>query len=64
MNLSIENAINAKLKNIFEQLGLDSKFATIKMSDRPELSDLQCNGALALAKEYNDEGDGRLEFIF
>lgn len=50
MNLSIESVINAKLKTAFEKLGLDSKFAVVKMSDRPDLSDLQCNGALALAK--------------
>ena len=50
MNLSIENAINAKLNTIFDELGLDKKFAVVKMSDRPDLSDLQCNGALALAK--------------
>lgn len=50
MNLSIENAINAKLNIIFDELGLDKKFAVVKMSDRPDLSDLQCNGALALAK--------------
>lgn len=50
MNLTIDSAINDKLKNIFAQLGLDSKFATVKVSDRPDLSDFQCNGALALAK--------------
>ena len=50
MNLSIENAINTKLEMIFDELGLDKKFAVVKMSDRPDLSDLQCNGALALAK--------------
>ena len=47
MNLSIENAINTKLEMIFDELGLDKKFAVVKMSDRPDLSDLQCNGALA-----------------
>lgn len=50
MNLSIENAINTKLNIIFDELGLDKKFAVVKISDRPDLSDLQCNGALALAK--------------
>ncbi len=50
MNLSLENAINEKLSNIFDELGLDKKFAVVKISDRPDLSDLQCNGALALAK--------------
>lgn len=50
MNLSLENIINQKLKKIFVQLGLDEKFAVVKISDRPDLSDFQCNGALALAK--------------
>ncbi len=50
MSLSLENTLNKKLKNIFNQLGLDSKFASVKVSDRPDLSDFQCNGALALAK--------------
>lgn len=50
MNLSIENLMNQKLAAVFEKLGLDSKFAVVKVSDRPDLSDFQCNGALALAK--------------
>ena len=50
MTLSIEKTINKKLETIFAQLNLDTKFAVIKTSDRPDLSDLQCNGALALAK--------------
>ena len=50
MPLSLENTLNQKLVNIFNALGLDSKFAFVKVSDRPDLSDFQCNGALALAK--------------
>lgn len=50
MNLSMENLINQKLVKIFEKLGLASEFAVVKVSDRPDLSDFQCNGALALAK--------------
>lgn len=50
MTLSLEKTINQKLSNIFTQLGFDTKFAVIKASDRPDLSDFQCNGALALAK--------------
>lgn len=47
---SIETQLNAKIKNIFENLGFDVRFAFVKPSDRPDLSDFQCNGALALAK--------------
>lgn len=50
MSLSVEKTINQKLDTIFKNLELDSRFAVVKTSDRPDLSDLQCNGALALAK--------------
>ncbi len=51
MNLSLENLINQKIQKAFEQLSLDTSFASVKNSDRPDLSDFQCNGALALAKQ-------------
>ena len=47
---SLETQLNNKIKNIFNGLGFDTKFAFVKPSDRPDLSDFQCNGALALAK--------------
>lgn len=50
MTLSLEQTINNKLSKIFNSLGFDTKFAFVKTSDRPDLSDFQCNGALALAK--------------
>lgn len=50
MNLLIETQLNAVLENIFSSLGFDTKFASVKVSDRADLSDFQCNGALALAK--------------
>ncbi|MBO6281768.1 MAG: arginine--tRNA ligase [Alphaproteobacteria bacterium] len=50
MNLLLENKINQVLSEIFKQNQLDEKFAVVKVSDRPDLSDFQCNGALALAK--------------
>ena len=50
MTLSLENSINQKMCQIFSRLGLDPRFAAVKVSDRPDLSDFQCNGALALAK--------------
>lgn len=51
MNLSLENLINHKIVDVFNKLNLDTKFAVVKVSDRPDLSDFQCNGALALAKQ-------------
>lgn len=50
MSLSLENTLNQKLVAAFAALNLDTKFAFVKVSDRPDLSDFQCNGALALAK--------------
>lgn len=47
---SVEKNLNNKLLNIFNELNLDARFAVVKTSDRPDLSDYQCNGALALAK--------------
>lgn len=53
MTLSIEKNFNQKFADIFQKLDLDTKFAVIKPSDRPDLSDFQCNGALALAKSLH-----------
>lgn len=50
MNLSLEKIISDKMAAIFSHLNLDTKYASCKVSDRPDLSDFQCNGALALAK--------------
>lgn len=47
---SLEKNIQEKFNTAFEKCGFDTTFALIKNSDRPDLSDLQCNGALALAK--------------
>lgn len=51
MEMSIDKILNKKLFDIFEKLNLNTKFAVVKNSDRPDLSDFQCNGALALSKE-------------
>lgn len=34
----------------FDALGLDRKFGAVRRSDRPDLADFQCNGAMAAAK--------------
>ena len=53
MNLSLDNIINEKMANLFTTLGLNADMAFCKTSDRPDLSDFQCNGALALAKSMH-----------
>lgn len=50
MTQSLEKILNDKLHDIFTSLKLDTRFAFVKTSDRPDLSDYQCNGVLALAK--------------
>jgi arginyl-tRNA synthetase len=35
---------------VFGKLGFDAAHATVRRSDRPDLADFQCNGALAIAK--------------
>lgn len=50
MSYVLDEIINQKLKTAFAGLGLDTEYAAAKTSDRPDLSDFQCNGALALAK--------------
>ena len=36
----------------FEAAGLDAKYAKVTVSNRPDLCEYQCNGAMAAAKEY------------
>lgn len=38
------------VEDAFEGLGLDRFMGYVKISDRPDLSDLQCNGSMAAAK--------------
>lgn len=50
MFVTLDEQIKSKFEKVFDELGLDKKYAVIKNSDRPDLSDFQCNAALALAK--------------
>ena len=36
----------------FEQAGYDKKFGFVTVSNRPDLCQYQCNGAMAAAKQY------------
>ena len=46
----LASALSAANAAAFAQLGLDAKHAEVRRSDRPDLADFQCNGALAAAK--------------
>ncbi|RKI38588.1 arginine--tRNA ligase [bacterium D16-51] len=42
-----------ELSAAFEKAGYDKKYAKVTVSNRPDLCQFQCNGALAAAKEYH-----------
>jgi arginyl-tRNA synthetase len=48
---SLASLVDARLAVAFHALGLPLQLARVQPSDRPELGDLQCNGALAAARE-------------
>jgi arginyl-tRNA synthetase len=50
MSKDIAGALSAANGQVFARLGLDPKHAEVRRSDRPDLADFQCNGALAAAK--------------
>lgn len=47
---SLEKQLNEKITKAFAAAGIPADHAAVKMSDRPELADYQCNGAMAAAK--------------
>jgi arginyl-tRNA synthetase len=47
---SITQHLGARLGAAFDSLGLDPSFGVVTASQRPDLADFQCNGALAAAK--------------
>ena len=47
---SIEILLNDKIRAAFTAAGVPAGLAVVKPSDRPELADYQCNGAMAAAK--------------
>jgi arginyl-tRNA synthetase len=46
----LATALSAANAAVFAKLGLDAKHAEVRRSDRPDLGDFQCSGALAAAK--------------
>lgn len=50
---SIATLLEEKLEKAFEQAGYDAKYAKVTVSNRPDLCQFQCNGALAAAKQYH-----------
>ncbi len=48
----ILDIITAKMQAAFEDAGYDASFGRVTVSNRPDLCEYQCNGALAAAKQY------------
>lgn len=49
----LQDLIGEELVRAFAAAGYDEKYAGVTLSNRPDLCDYQCNGALAAAKEYH-----------
>ena len=48
----ILDLITDEVTKAFTECGYDAKYAKVTLSNRPELCEYQCNGAMAAAKEY------------
>ena len=48
----ILNIITEKMQKAFADAGYDASFGRVNISNRPDLCEYQCNGALAAAKQY------------
>lgn len=49
----ILDMITAKMQRAFQDAGYDASFGRVTVSNRPDLCEYQCNGALAAAKQYH-----------
>ena len=49
----LQERIGQELEKAFEKAGYDPSLGKVKVSDRPDLCEYQCNGALAGAKTYH-----------
>ena len=48
----ILDIISHKMAQAFEDAGYDASYGRVTVSNRPDLCEYQCNGALAAAKKY------------
>lgn len=49
----ILDLITREMEQAFQAAGYDGKYAKVTLSNRPDLCEYQCNGAMAAAKEYH-----------
>ena len=48
----ILDLITDEVTKAFTDCGYDAKYGKVTLSNRPDLCEYQCNGAMAAAKEY------------
>ena len=48
----ILDIITSKMQQAFADAGYDAAFGRVTVSNRPDLCEYQCNGALSAAKQY------------
>lgn len=48
----IADIISGELEKAFEESGYEAKYGKVTLSNRPDLCEYQCNGAMAAAKAY------------
>ena len=53
--------LQEKLEESFKKCGYDAKYAKVIISNRPDLCEFQCDGALAAAKEYKKAHEKRMK---
>ena len=49
--MNLLKSLNVSLSKAFEKAGYDTQYAVATLSNRPDLCEFQCNGAMALAKQ-------------
>ena len=62
MKIFIEK-INDVVKNAFEELGYERETGRVNVSNRPDLCQYQCNGALANAKKHKQFRQPHIIFL-
>ena len=50
MQKTLIETLQAFVNAAFSRAGYDTKFAAVRVSDRPDLADFQCNGLMGVAK--------------
>ncbi|MFQ9985754.1 MAG: arginine--tRNA ligase, partial [Lachnospiraceae bacterium] len=48
----LNDVLAEELESAFESAGFDRSYAKVTVSNRPDLCEYQCNGAMAAAKQY------------